>query len=90
MFLWIPLSSAHESSPPPIARNEIYLLNHSAYYNRRNRILEDSLAHEFARYLQVHYFKADFTDPSCEIDAVAVQERFKDVHLVSVVAAARW
>ena len=151
MILWVPLSSAHESSPPPmklrfdpryilevvarqmnvtlrsdipvpevllesttplrrfqeainsqwgfrphvfanayaVARNEIYLLDHPAYYNRRNRTLDDSLAHEFAHYLQVHYFNADLADPSCEIDAVAVQERFRDVHLASVVAAAR-
>ena len=64
-----------------IARNEIYLMDDPAYYARMNRTLEDSLAHELVHYIQVHYFKADLTDPSCEIDAIAVQERFRESHI---------
>ena len=54
------------------ARNEIYLIDEAAYYARAGRTLDDSLAHEFAHYLQVRYLNADLADPSLESDAVAV------------------
>lgn len=71
-----------------VATNEIYLMDHAAYYARRNRTLDDSLAHEYAHYLQVCYFNADLADPSLEIDAIAVQEGFKAAHTASITAMA--
>jgi hypothetical protein len=63
------------------ARNEIYLIDEAAYYKRFGRTLDDSLAHEFAHYLQVHYLKADLEDPSLETEAVAVQHEFQRAHV---------
>jgi hypothetical protein len=59
-----------------VARNEIYLMDDPEYYVRINRTLDESLAHEFAHYVQVHYLNADLADPSCESDAIAVQALF--------------
>jgi len=59
------------------ARNEIYLIDEGAYYERVGRTLDDSLAHEFAHYLQVMYLNANLADPSLETDAVAVQHGFQ-------------
>ena len=61
-----------------IARNEIYLADDPAYYRRLRRTLDESLAHEFAHYLQVRYFAANLGDESCETEAVAVQFAFRD------------
>jgi hypothetical protein len=59
-----------------VASNEIYLMDDASYYRRLGRTLDESLAHEFAHYLQVHYFNADLSDPGCETDAVAMQALF--------------
>jgi hypothetical protein len=59
------------------ARNEIYLIDDASYYRRVKRTLDESLAHELAHYVQVRYFDADLSDPSSEVDAVAVQQRFR-------------
>ena len=61
-----------------VARNEIYLMDDPAYYRRMRRTLDESLAHEFAHYLQVMYFAADLADETCENEAVAVQIAFRD------------
>jgi hypothetical protein len=66
-----------------VARNEIYLMDDPAYYTRINRTLDESLAHEFAHYIQVHYLNADLADPSCETDAVAVQALFATSRLAA-------
>ena len=42
------------------------------------RTLDESLAHEFAHYLQVTYFAADLADETCEHEAIAVQIAFRD------------
>jgi hypothetical protein len=63
------------------ARNEIYLIDEAAYYGRFGRTLDDSLAHEFAHYLQVHYLNANLEDPSLESEAVAVQHEFQRDHV---------
>lgn len=60
--------------------NEIYLTDRAAYYERRNTTLDDSLAHEFVHYLQLHYFNADPSDESLETDALAIQEWFRAMH----------
>jgi hypothetical protein len=61
-----------------VARNEIYLIDDPVMYARLGHTLDESLAHEFAHYLQVRYFEADLADPVCETDAVAVQLWFRD------------
>ncbi|MGH8682307.1 MAG: hypothetical protein ACREVP_12490 [Burkholderiales bacterium] len=71
------------------SRNEIYLIDEAAYYEQVGRTLDDSLAHELAHYLQVHYLKADLADHSLEIDAVAVQRGFEQDHLYPKRAEAR-
>ncbi len=63
------------------SRNEIYLIDEAAYYKRFGRTLDDSLAHEFAHYLQVRYLKANLEDPSLESDAVALQREFQQNHM---------
>ena len=60
------------------SRNEIYLVDDASYYRRLRRTLDESLAHELAHYVQVRYFNADLSDPSSEIDAVAIQQRFRE------------
>ena len=60
-----------------VASNEIYLMDDRRYYVRLNRTLEDSLAHEFAHYIQVRYLGVALEHESCELDAVAVQEAFR-------------
>ena len=42
-----------------VASNEIYLTDDPGYYRRVRRTLDESLAHEFAHYLQVRYFAAN-------------------------------
>lgn len=71
-----------------VARNEIYLMDDATYYVRRKRALDDSLAHEFAHYIQVRCLNADLADHSWESDAVAVQESFKEGHPASMRAEA--
>jgi hypothetical protein len=61
-----------------VARNEIYLMDDPSYYRRMRRTLDESLAHEFAHYLQVMYFAADLADETCEGEAIAVQIAFRD------------
>ena len=60
------------------ARNEIYLSDDPGYYRRVHRTLDESLAHEYTHYLQVHYFAADLADEGCESQAVAVQIAFRE------------
>lgn len=70
-----------------IARNEIYLSDDSGYYQRVRRTLDESLAHEFAHFLQVRYFGADLADEACETEAVAVQFAFRDKQRLTHAAA---
>jgi hypothetical protein len=71
------------------ARNEIYLIDDAAYYARSGRTIDDSLAHEFAHYLQVMYQRSDIADPGLEAEAVAVQRAFQQHHVHPTRAAAR-
>jgi hypothetical protein len=66
-----------------VARNEIYLADDPSYYRRLRRTLDESLAHEFAHYLQVRYFAANLGDESCETEAVAVQFAFREQNRMS-------
>jgi len=60
-----------------VTNNEIYLTDDPGYYRRVRRTLDESLAHEFAHYLQVRYFAANLSDETCETEAVAVQMAFR-------------
>ena len=66
-----------------VARNEIYLADDPAYYRRLRRTLDESLAHEYAHYLQVRYFAANLADETCETEAVAVQFAFREQNRMS-------
>jgi hypothetical protein len=63
-----------------VARNEIYLTDDARYYRRLRRTLDESLAHEFAHYIQVRYLGANLADEGCEVEAVAVQFAFTDLN----------
>ncbi len=69
-----------------VERNEIYLSDDPRYYKKRNRTLDDSLAHEFVHYIQVRYRNDDLADESCEMEAIAQQLAFIDSHTFPVVA----
>ena len=71
-----------------VASNEIYLIDEPSYYARLKRTPDDSLAHEFAHYLQVHYFNADLADLSCELEAIAIQTWFREAHAAAHAGAA--
>ena len=68
-------------------RNEIYLSDDASYYKRRNRTLDDSLAHEFVHYIQVRYRNDNLVDDECEMEAIAVQLSFIDSNTPAVVFA---
>lgn len=70
-----------------IERNEIYLIDEPSYYARLGRTIDDSLAHEFAHYVQVRYLGADLSALEWETDAVAVQTWFRETHLRPAQAA---
>jgi hypothetical protein len=61
-----------------MARNEIYLSDDAGYYRRIRRTLDESLAHEFAHYLQVRYYASNLVDESCETEAVSIQIAFRE------------
>lgn len=70
-------------------RNEIYLSDDARYYKKRNRTLDDSLAHEFVHYIQVRYRNDDLADDSCESEAIAQQLSFIDNNAPTLVASVR-
>jgi len=61
-----------------MARNEIYLMDDAGYYRGIGRTLDESLAHEFAHYLQVRYFASTLADESCETEAVSLHIAFRE------------
>lgn len=63
------------------ARNEIYVLDDAAYYAKTRRFLDDSLAHEYAHFVQVRFQGGDLADDSLEGQAVGVQTWFRDTYL---------
>jgi len=64
-----------------IERNEIYLIDDPSFYARLGRMIDESLAHELAHYVQVKYLNADLAVPAWEQDAIAVQDWFRDLHI---------
>jgi hypothetical protein len=61
-----------------VARNEIYLTDAAGNYQRAGRSLDESLAHEFAHYLQMHYQGGGLDDEVAEQQAIRVQFAFRD------------
>lgn len=60
-----------------VARNEIYLADGAGYYRSFDRSLDDSLAHEFAHYLQARYQVENVDDDAAEQQAIKVQFAFR-------------
>jgi hypothetical protein len=64
-------------------RNEIFIMTERAYYERHERSVYDSLAHELTHYIQKEYLNADFSngdDMTWEMDAVYYQNWFRDTY----------
>jgi len=68
-------------------RNEIYLSDDARYYKKRNRTLDDSLAHEFVHYIQLRYRNDDLSEEWCETEAIAQQLSFIDNNAPTLVAS---
>lgn len=64
-------------------KNEIYLMDDSEYYKKVNRFIDDSLAHEYAHYVQVKYRGVRPEDGSdhLETEAVQVQTWFRETYM---------
>jgi hypothetical protein len=62
-------------------RNEIYMTDLLWVYEKRGRILDDSLAHELTHYIQVKYKNMDLRDnDAAEMDAIAAQTWFRETY----------
>lgn len=61
-----------------IKKNVIYLIDEKDYYERHQRCIDDSLAHELAHYIQSQYRGWDLNDDSLEWDAIDVQNWFRE------------
>lgn len=62
-----------------VAEEKIYLIEDADYYGRLRRDIADSLAHELAHYVQVHY--KGYTAPQLaygEDEAIHIQTWFRD------------
>lgn len=65
-----------------IARNEIYLTDDLDFYQKMERFVDDSLAHEFAHFIQVKYKNYDLNnDWAAESEAVDIQKWFRETHM---------
>ncbi len=65
------------------AKNEIYLIDEADYYEKMDRTVDDSLAHELAHYVQVHYQKVPLAEggDAIEADAVDVQTWLRETYM---------
>src|SRR6185369_5788720 len=65
------------------ARNEIFIMDDSSYYERMRRFVDDSIAHEFTHFIQVRYQGASLrdADDSLESDAIDVQTWFRETYM---------
>lgn len=64
-----------------VKTNEIYLNDSASTYGRHGRIIDDSLAHEYAHFLQVAYegrSLGDGSDDFLEAEAVTLQTWFRE------------
>lgn len=71
------------------AANEVYLIDEARLYDQYGGTLDDSLAHEFVHYIQVHYFGDRFDTDWSEVEAVAIQTWFRREYVATRLAAAR-
>lgn len=65
-----------------VAEEKIYLIEDADYYARLKRDIADSLAHELAHYVQVHY--KGYTAPQLaygEDEAIHIQTWFRDNYI---------
>lgn len=60
-----------------ITNNEIYILDDADYYDRHQRCMDDSVAHELTHYIQSKYQGYDLNDESLEWEAVDIQNAFR-------------
>jgi hypothetical protein len=62
--------------------NEIFIMTERSYYEKYDRSVYDSLAHELSHYIQFAYKGADFSvgDDSLEAQAVDVQNWFRETY----------
>lgn len=69
-------------------RNEIYIMDDASYYSRLGRFVDDSLAHEYAHFLQVRYrgVRLDQDPDNLESEAVSVQGWFRETYMLRVPA----
>ena len=65
-----------------VANETIYLIEDADYYSRMRRDIADSLAHEYAHYIQVHYkgYAADQLSGG-EEEAIHIQTWFRDNYI---------
>lgn len=70
----------HITNVYSVRRNRIHLLDEGLYYQRLNRAIDDSLAHEYAHYVQHRYgaYGDGQFDDSAEMQAIDVQTWFRD------------
>jgi hypothetical protein len=63
--------------------NEVFIIDDARYYAKLKRFMDDSLAHEYAHFVQVQYKKFDLRqdDESLEFEAVAEQTWFRETYL---------
>ncbi len=63
-----------------VQKNIIYLLDDQSYYEKNQRCMDDSLAHELTHYVQSKYKGWDLNDDSLEMDAIDVQTWFRETY----------
>lgn len=64
--------------------NEIYLHTIARHYLSNGRSIYDSLAHEYAHYIQLNYLGRDLEDEYNENEAVDVQTWFRETYSTSI------
>lgn len=65
------------------AANKIFLIDDAGYYRSMDRVIEDSLAHEWTHYLQVRYLGytvAELASDDAEMMAVEYQSWYRETH----------
>jgi hypothetical protein len=70
------------------ASNEVYLIDEATLYERHQATLDDSLAHELVHYLQANYLRDRFNTDWSEVEAVAIQNWFREEFMAPRLAAA--
>lgn len=61
-----------------VHKNKIYISDEKAYYDKTERCMDDSMAHELTHYIQVKYRGWSLNDDSLEWDAIDTQTWFRE------------